>query len=86
MITALCPLDLTSVPIYDDGIGQCSKCGAILLIPIMVLRFGCEHTPRPLRGNYQFRSHKVPYEYCSMSCKLEAEASYPPGIKDKGLI
>ena len=85
MTTVLCPNDLVGVEIQNDGMGECLVCHSTLIIMAYTYRFGCDHIPRPLRGQYLFGVRTISYEFCSMACKEAAEMDYPPEVKDLGL-
>lgn len=87
MTYVYCPNDLRWVLLSEvDGMAECPTCHSILVPLVQAIRFGCDHLPRPLRGNYLFRKRTIPYEFCSMECKIAAEAEYPEGVKDLGLL
>lgn len=81
----LCPNDLSKVDFDNDGLAECPKCGAVLAILPIVMRFGCDHQPRPRNGRYRWGTRLIPYQFCSLECQEEAEQSYPRGLVNLGL-
>ncbi len=83
MPTLLCPTDLTAVYLHEsESMVACPTCQGVLVIQVAVMRFGCDHEPRPVRGDYRWGSQIVPYQFCSGECRAEAQAGYPSGVTE----
>ena len=82
---SFCPQDFSPIPMLN-GIGICPKCDTVYITALTELRVNCDHIPQPIRGRYSFRGREVPYAYCSMDCKAEAEQRYGSMMRDMGLL
>ncbi len=83
MPTLLCPNDLTAVYLHDgEPMATCPTCDSVLTIAVIPFRFGCDHQPRPVRGQYQWGKQTIPFQFCSADCKAECETEYPFGVEE----
>lgn len=79
-----CPIDRYLVTLDSKGLGRCPQCLNILTLVPLILEFHCEHIPRPLQGSYRYDNITIPYEYCSLECKISSEQIYPSDFIDLG--